>query len=141
MSDQLDELHAQAVLGLLAAGLPAQVAVYDGKVPDPMPDPAGHPWVLVYTQIQRPRDGVGNALDGRSATIVARFWCHNVGATAAAARAVSMQVRSALLDARPSVAGRTCSLIRWYDGQPPSRDETLGSLVMDQVDIYEFFST
>jgi hypothetical protein len=141
MSDGIDKAHADAVLALLAAGLDTHVSVFDGQVPDPTPDVASKPWVLVYFQPTWPTDGAGNSLDGQSQTCRLRIYTHSIGATAAAARSVGGQARAALLNARPAVTGRICGLIRWVDGNPPDRDETLGTLVMDKVDVWEFVTT
>lgn len=142
MSDLLDKLHADAVLGLLHTALdPVPISVYDGLVPDPLPDPAATPWVLVYVEGEWPVDGTGNTLDGKAITYLTRAYCHATAASAAGARAVAGQVRAALLNVKPSVAGRVTGFIRWAEGQPPNRDETLGFPVMDKVDIYEFVST
>jgi hypothetical protein len=144
MSDQLDELHAQAVLSLLGAALGAivpPIPVYDGVVPNPTPPP---PYVLVYASIGRPygTSGLGNALVMTSPTIAARFKCKCVGLSPAAARAVGMQVRSALLDQRPTIAGRNCGPIH-EDNEPgpPDRDESLGQVLMVQDLDYVFYST
>jgi hypothetical protein len=142
MSDGIDKAHADAVLGLLHAALdPVPILVFDGKVDDPTPNVAAQPWVLVYLQPTWPTDGTGNTLDGQSRTYLLRVFTHSTGATAAAARAVGGMVRAALLDVRPTVAGRVTGLIRWVDGNPPDRDETLGTLVMDKVDVWELVTT
>lgn len=144
MSDQLDELHAQAFLTLLTATLGAVVPpipVFDGAVSNPTPEP---PWVLAYTSVGRPYgDGrLGNTLTMTSATIVARVKCKCVGLSAAAARAVGMQVRTALLDQRPTIAGRSCGPIHQdNDPGPPDRDESLGRVLMVQDLDYVFTST
>lgn len=138
MADDLDELHAQAGLALLDAD--AVLTVYDGKVPDPTPAP---PYVLVYTTVARPSGeaGAANALDGASQTFVTRWMCHCVGESAAAARAVAMRVRAALLDQRPTIAGRSCNPIRQDDVQSPVKDETTGRPVMDLVATYSMITT
>ena len=60
MTDTLDETHAQVALAALNANVNLTSSrVFDGKVPDPTPDP---PYVLVYTHIGWPRDGIGTAL-------------------------------------------------------------------------------
>lgn len=142
MSDQIDKAHADAILGLLHAALdPVPIEVYDGVVPSPYPDVAAHPWVLVYLEADWPIDGTGNGFDGQARTYVLRAYCHSTGATAAAARAIAGQVRAALLNVKPTVAGRSTGSIWRPGGAPPTRDETLGFLVMDKVDIYEFVST
>lgn len=138
MSDLLDKAHADAVLGLLLVGLDPHISVFDGKVPDPMPDVAANPWVLVYFSAGWPLDGVANSLDGTAVTYRQRVFVHSTGASAAAARAVAGQARAALLNVRPAISGRTAWPIRWADGgNPPDLDETLGFPVMDQVDVYE----
>jgi hypothetical protein len=142
MSDGIEKAHADAVLNLLHAALDSvPIAVYDGKVPDPTPDVDAHPWLLVYLQGEWPLTGTANALDGQSVTYLLRIYCHAVGGTAAAARAVAGMARAVLLNARPTVSGRTPGLIRWSDGQPPNPDESLGHLVMDKIDVYELITT
>src|SRR5437763_1619634 len=111
MGDLMDEAHAGAGLALLHAVCDATsppIPVYDGQVPNG----ATRPYVLVHTEVARPRLAEGNALDGKSAGCLVRWYCHCVGETAAAARAVAMQVRTALLDQRPAIAGRACDLVR-----------------------------
>jgi hypothetical protein len=129
-----EQVHADAGLNLLRAVVsptPALV-VYDGKVPDG----ATAPYVVVYTHVEQPRDAEGNALDGTSKTVTARWICHCVGGDGIAARAVAQRVRGALLDVRPVIAGRECGLISEEQSLPPTRDETTGALVMDAVRIY-----
>lgn len=145
MTDLLDEQHAQAGLAALAANPNLRLAadptasnVFDGKVPDPTPDP---PWVLVYTRVAWPRDGIGTSLTEQQVTVTTTYTCHCVGLTAAAARAVAMQVRSSLLNFRPTIAGRNCSPIKQDDATDPDRDESTGRLVMDAVGVYSYTST
>lgn len=141
MSDLLDKLHADAFLGLLHAALdPVPISVFDGKVPDPLPDIKANPWVIVYFDPGWPTDGAANALDGKSVTYVLHGYCHCVAGSMAGVRAVTGQVRAALLNVRPTVAGRACWPIRWSAGQPANPDETLGQLVMDKVDVYELMT-
>lgn len=136
MTDGLDQAFVNAGLDLLRAD--TALTVFDGAVPNPYPAP---PYVLVYTYISRPSDDPDNSADGQSRVWVARWICHCVGANATAARAVAQRVRTALLDVRPTVAGLSCGLIRWEESQPPGRDETTGSLVMDAVEIYSLRAT
>lgn len=138
MTDGLDQALADAGLDLLRAD--AQLTVYDGKVPDPTPDVATNPYVLVYTAIAWP-PARGDSMDGRSVTPYVRWICHCVGASAAAARAVEQRVRTQLLNQRPVIAGLSdLGPIRWEQGDPPVRDETTSSLVMDAVVIYRLGS-
>lgn len=137
MTDQLDELHARAGLDLLEAD--AALTVYEGGVPSPTPDP---PYVVVYTIVTWPSalEGGANALDHRSVTCHVSWLCHCVGLTAAAARAVGMRVRAALLNQRPTIAGRSCGLIQQDDAQPPTRDESTGRLVIDVMSTYSLYT-
>lgn len=146
MADLIDKLHADAGLDLLAAD--DGLTVYDGHVPtvlDPatsQPVTAPPPYVLVYTSVSWPgRDtGVANALDGLAVTVTVDWIVHCVAETGAAARALAMRVRAALLNRRPTIAGRNCGLIVLDDVQAPQRDETTGRLVMDQVVTYSMTS-
>lgn len=130
MTDGLDQALVQAGLDLLGAD--PQLTVYDGNASGATP-----PYVLVYAYVDRPMDRPDNPLDGRSATFLARWYCHCVGATASAARAVAQRVRTALLDVRPTVVGLQCGLIRQEDANPPTRDDSTGSPVFDAVLVYQ----
>ncbi len=128
--------HANAVLALLDAdNVNPALVVYDGVVPDG----GSTPYVLVYFYVA--------TLDGPAApdkvpltlnSDVIELWiyCHCVGGSAAAARAVSARARAALLNVTPTIAGRTCFPIRWRQSQPPQRSEETLQLSMDQVDVY-----
>jgi len=138
MTDTLDETHAQVALALLAAN-PNIPAVFDGLVANPTPT---GPYVLVYSIVSWPRDGVGTSLAGTQVTITTTWYCHCVALdTAAAARAVGMQVRSSLLNVRPVIAGRICSPIKQVDSVAPARDESLARAVFDAIAVYDFTST
>lgn len=135
--------HADAVLALLrAAPGTTALTVYDGAVPE---DPATGrskppPYALVYFADSDPEEPDSRPLSGRPARYVLRAYVHSVGLTASAARSVGERVRAALLNVRPTVAGRQCWPIRREDGQPPQRDDSTGSAVMDRVDVYRLES-
>jgi hypothetical protein len=135
-----EQAVAAAVLTLLRTSGSPPLTVHDGEVPtDPVTgrsDPP--PYVLVYTTYEHPEGtgGAGNTVDGQSKTAHARFYCHCVGDNGQAARAVAGRVRTALLDVRPVVAGRTCGLIKEEQALPPERAERTGRLVMDAVRVY-----
>ncbi len=137
MSDLLDETHAQQGLALLIAN-PNLAAVYQGSVVDPTPNP---PYVVVYTRVAWPRDGIGTALDSVQKTITTTYTCHCVGLTESAARAVGMQVRSSLLNAKPVISGRSCTPIKQDDALDADRDDTTGRTVFDAIAIYSYIST
>jgi hypothetical protein len=141
MTDFLEEIHAQAGLVALRAN-PNLVApngfVFDGVVASPTPDP---PYVLVYSRVMWPRDGIGTALSAQQVTVTTTYTCHCVGLSAGAARAVQGQVRSTLLNFRPAIAGRNCSPIKQDESLDPDRDESTGDLVMDAISTFSFSST
>lgn len=127
----IDE-HAAAVLALLDADNTAPpLVVYDGRVPNGVSVPA-NPYVLAYFA------GGWPDLTFTSVTLTfqLRITLHCVGGNAQAARMVSDRARAALLDVKPTIASRSCYPIRWDLSLPPRRDETTGSMVMDQVDEY-----
>jgi hypothetical protein len=127
----IDE-HAAAVLALLDAdnAAPALV-VYDGRVPSGIAVPS-NPYVLAYFSSAWP----DLTFTSITLTFQVRITLHCVGGNAQAARMVSDRGRAALLDVRPTIANRSCYPIRWDLSLPPQRDETTGSMVMDQVDEY-----
>jgi hypothetical protein len=136
VTDGLDQALAQAGLDLLTAD--AGLTVYDGVVPNG----AVRPYVLVYISVSRPSEDLDNPLTGRSAVWTTRWFCHCVGDSAKAARAVAQRVRTQLLDVVPVVAGLSCGPIRMEsDSLPPQRDETTGVPVMDAVETYRLKAT
>lgn len=135
----VEQLHADAILGRLAAAPPVTPAlvVYDGAVPPNPADRAAN-YVLVYLYTTYP---TATSLTHDQDRAVTRAICHCVGANATAARAVAGRVASALLNAKVTIPGRECFPVR-DDGtaQPPRRDETTGPLVMDLIVTYRLES-
>lgn len=129
--------HATAMLALLtgAPGSPALV-VYDGVTPAG----ATAPYVLVYFASADPELADSRSLRADSRRHVTRAYAHCVGGNQAAARSVAKRVRTAWLDVRPTVAGRQCQPIRREEGQPAQRDESLGTPVLDLVEVYRLES-
>lgn len=122
-----------------APGNPA-LAVHDGQVKK---GSAGPPYVVVYFSVLSP----SGQLEPQKVSLEAAYdwldvsaYCHCVGVDAAAARSVAARVASRLLNAVPQVPGRDCTPVWHDDGQPPTRDETTGVPVFDQVDVYRFQS-
>lgn len=135
----IEQAHADAILALLEAapGGPPALVIYDGKVPD-KPAVAAKRYVLVYFVTSRPD---GSSLTADQDIAITRAYCHCVGETAAAARAVSGIVAAALVGAEVSIAGRVCWPIRDDDSSaPPRRDESTGVQVMDAVSVYRLKS-
>lgn len=126
----IDE-HAAAVLTLLTAAVTAPRKLYDGMVPAGI-DPRANPYVVVYFDSNDPE------FDLRAQPWLFELTAttHSVGGNAQAARQVADIVRTALAGVVPSVSGRACMPIRREPGVPPQRDESTGTLVMDQIDTY-----
>ncbi|MFC3504809.1 hypothetical protein ACFOOK_28110 [Micromonospora krabiensis] len=131
------QAHADAFLARArtAPGLP-QLVVLDGFVP------AGQamPYLLVYLHAETPELPDSRSVQGASERFVMYAYCHSVGGSALAARAVSQRGRGVLLDAVLSVAGRRCFPIRHVESPAVQRDESTGTAVFDQVDIYRLES-
>ena len=129
------QAHADAYLCLLRAT--ANLTVY--PEPDAQDDgqrvPAGAapPYVVVDVAVETPD---GSTLTGLADRVTARAYCHCVGGNDVACRAVAQMVRGALLNIRPVIEGRTAGLIRHDANRPPAADESSGSLVVEQTDIY-----
>lgn len=132
------QAHADAILALLRAapGSPALV-VHDGIVPAGQTTP---PYVLVYLHAGYPPDSGVRSLTMATAELALTITLHCVGGNAVAARAVANRARTALLDVVPTVTGRVCWPVRHLESQPPRRDESTGTAVMDQVDVYQLRS-
>lgn len=133
----MNQAHADAVLALLraAVGSPALqvLPLADGTVPAGL----APPYVRAYITVERID---GTDLSGRSDLAVCRAILHQVGANDIAARAVADRCADVLLDVTPTVAGRVCWPIRHEVQQSPTRDESTGVVVIDQVDVYVFAS-
>jgi len=128
--DLLDELHAKVAPDILNAdGL---IPVYSGSVPDG----ATRPYALVYPVVSWPYGRDGDALDGKTGTCETRWYIHCAGETDQSARSVAGRVRQLLLNVRPTIAGRSCGLIRQEAAPPAVRDETTGATVLDLVGVY-----
>jgi hypothetical protein len=139
-----DNAHAAALLALLAAVSSPDLTVYDGAVAKPVPPalPPEPPYVVVYFADADPSgtDAPSLHLTGQPRRHVTDAYVHSVGANGEAARIVAARVRTALLGVRPTITGRTCYPIRRQDGQPSTRDESTGRLVIDKIDVYRLSS-
>jgi hypothetical protein len=131
---QAIEDHFAAFFALLEAD--ATLNPYDGVVPTA---PAER-YSVVYFYIETPSGLVAPdaiSLAGASTVIDGRAYVHSVGRTASSARIQSGRARSVVLDAVLTITGRSCSPIRWLEGQPLQRSEEIpGTTVFDLVDVY-----
>lgn len=139
MADLLDKLHIDAGLGLLRAD--ASLTVYpDAEGNVPAPDARADHYVRVYASIERPRQAEGNALDGLAVAWTVRWYCHCVGPNEYSAAAVAMRVNRALMNQRPTIAGRVTNLIEQESDAPPDPDNSTGVEVMDAVAVYRLMT-
>jgi len=130
--------HADAGLNLLRADV--GLTVFDGAIP---PGSTADHYVVVYTYRELPTSLAAPdkiKLTGKSTVVNMVLYCHCVGTDGITSRAVQGRVQAALLDQIPVVAGRTCQPIRWDSGNQEQRNEVLGSLVVDTVDVYAWSS-
>lgn len=121
-----------------APGTPALV-VHDGMVKKG----STPPYVVVYFSVLAPSAQVEPQAVSIETTydfLDVAAYCHCVGVDAAAARSVAARVSGRLLGVVPQIAGRDCTPVWHDDGSPPTRDETTGVPVFDQVDVYRFKS-
>jgi hypothetical protein len=131
VTDLLDQAMVDAGLNLLRAD--SGLTVYDGATPPKVV----RPYVLVYTFVERPGDDTSSqALDGLTTRTIVRWYCHCVGDTQMASRAVAQRVRTQLLDQRPTIAGLSCGFIREDQADPPVKDEQVGQPVFDSLAVY-----
>lgn len=142
MADLLehDLIDAAPALLRLDAGPPA-LNVYpdaDGNVPERPDVLAGY--VRWYASTEWPKDGDANALDGLSVTTTTRWYLHCVGGTEYTAAAIAMRVRTALLNARPSVAGRICGMIYQESAEVTNRSELGGAPLYVRPVVYAMVS-
>lgn len=140
MADLLDRQHIDAGMNLLRAD--TELTVYpdaEGNVPA-IADRPDH-YLMVYATISRPRTADGNALDGRSRIWTTTWYTHAVGPNANSSAAVAMRANRALLDQRPTIAGRSVNPISQATETPPGRDKSTGRTVYDTVVTYEMVTS
>jgi hypothetical protein len=125
--------HAAAVLALLnGIGKPAAIRVDSGVTPSPLPDVRANPYMVVSFDSNDPESDK----EARPYLFVMTATIHSVGGSAEASMIVADWARTALYMVQPVVSGRSCYPIARETGGPPRRDESTGSLVMDQADVY-----
>ena len=132
-------LHAAVVLDRLRSHGASALTVFDGKV-DPAVVP---PYLLVRCSLQwlgpeaRP-DAVNLAGTVKAATCTARIYA--VGKTEDASRILFDQVTEALLNWRPTMAGRSCTPMRHEDSFETPADERTGVAYHELGAIWAFTS-
>lgn len=129
--------HAEAMLALArAAPGNTPLLVLDGYVPNGTVPP----YALAYFVDADPEDADSRSLEDTPGRFVLTAYWHLVAEDAAATRALADRLRAALLGVTPTIPGRSCFPIRREESNPPERDESTGTLVMDRVDVYRLAS-
>lgn len=139
MTDLLEHDLTDAAPALLHAD--AGLTVYpdaEGFVPPTPNINAGY--VRWYSSTEWPKDADGNALDGLSVSTTTRWYIHCVAGTEYTAAAVAMRVRTQLLNARPTVAGRSCGLIYMEAAEVTNRSELAGIPTYVRTVVYAMVS-
>ena len=128
--------HARACLDLLAAN--ASLTVHEGELPVGATT-VTPPFVSVIAVVEwlPRREDRSGGLDGLSGTCLVSLYCRCVGETVDATLAVSGQVRSSLLNARPTIAGRVVNMIEQVSTSPVEPNEQLGRSLFEVLAIYE----
>lgn len=133
--DQLDETHARVMLDILTAD--GNQPVYNNAAPDNV----SPPYMYVFSHVWWPGNGSdGQSFDGTTNQCMTRSYIHCVGETDEAARSLSNRARQLLVNTKPVVSGRSCSLIQQESSNTPDKDERSGVLVFDAVASYTFSS-
>jgi hypothetical protein len=105
-----------------------------------VPEKPTAPYVRVYTSTEWPKEGDANAIDGLSVSTTTRWYVHCVAETEYAAAALAMRVRTALLNVRPTVAGRNCGLIYMEAAEVTNRSELAGTPTYVRTVVYAMVS-
>ena len=132
----MSALHVEGVLSLLE-GLP--YTLYRGQVPDR----PSFPYVVVFADTGR-EDSSGRRLTGHARDAF-DVQVNSVALSDAAVRVVADDVRRRLLNARPTIPGRRCGLIRHQSSIPVRADRDVtdpdtGLNPMWSADMYTFQS-
>lgn len=123
--------HANAVLAL-AQAIP-NINVYDTQAPAKPPLPYA---VLRFDSGQRDR----TAITANSNMVTTTVTCTAVGNDRGQSQGVAERVADALVDVRPTVAGRSCSPIEHLDTRPSQMDSQVTPPLFYAVDVFRFVS-
>lgn len=123
--------HANAVLAL-AQAIP-NINVYDTQAPEKPPMPYA---VLRFDSGVRGRTAI-TASSNMTTTTVS---CTAVGVDRGSSQGVAERVADALVDVRPTIAGRTCSPIEHLDSRPSQMDLDVKPPLFYAVDVFRFVS-
>lgn len=129
--------HATAVIDLLRAQPDLTVYPRAEGGTTTVPNGAAPPYVVVDFYTSRDLDG---RMSMASTHMLLRIYAQCIGANRIAANAVSDLVAAALLDVRPTIAGRRCYPIRQDVGSPARPDDSLGETVVTLTEVYRLES-
>lgn len=121
------QAHIQAVKTLIGS----TVRLYEGRVPDNPTLPYAVLWADIGTATRTTLAAISDRRD-------VAFQITSVGLDADGCRSVAERVRTALLDQRPTVAGRTSNPIVQTGAQPLRVDRDVTPHRLFLVDLYAF---
>ena len=123
--------HANAVLAL-AQAVP-NLTVYDTQAPAKPSLPYA---VLRFDSGVRER----TAITATSNMVTTTVTCTAVGIDRGQSQGVAERVADALVDVRPTVAGRSCSPLEHVDSRPSQMDSEVSPPLFYAVDVFRFVS-
>lgn len=140
MSVEADLADAGPALLRADLGPPALVVYPDAEGNVPATPDVMASYVRWYSSTEWPKDADGNALDGLSVTATTRWYIHCVGATEYAVAALANRVRVALLNAAPTVTGRSCNMIYMEASELTNRSELAATPTYVRTVVYAMVS-
>lgn len=125
------EEHWDGFLSLLTT--PGNITVYAETVPD---NPV-KPYIVVYGNQGLPENA---SMDDKASLLHFTYRTTKVGVSKAQVRALADRELAALLDKRPTVAGRSCGQISKLSSQDIRPDNDVSPPVLFGVDTWTFIS-
>lgn len=127
----MSKTHTDATLALLTAD--TSLHVHDATVPAGSP----LPYVVQFTD-----DGldVSDTLEGVPTTLTVRVQVTASGLTRSSVQIASGKAHAALIGRVPTVASRSCSVIRQVNSRPITEDRDVTPHLLYAVNEYEFYS-
>lgn len=131
--------HANVVLQRLRDEMPSQIPVFEASNGGPSVVPTGQepPYITVHIS---GNSAPGGRLPALSTRFVQRAFVHAVGATEDAARKVLDYVDAALVDYRPTIAGRSVYPIRPEPAREPFVTEPVARSTVEITAVYRLES-
>lgn len=121
--------HREAVDAALRAN--PNLTVYQG----PLPKGIAPPYVAYYVTIAFEER---TKLDGPTDSTRVTITTHSVATTGQGVAIVARNVRAALIDKALTVTGALCTRITHENGIPPGWSDATGTVVLEQIDEWDY---